>query len=116
MSLSVGGFYPLDTWPEDAVLAATFSEHTAAIATHSLFFFAEFCDFFFLLLILFPTESVQLLLMSWRISKEEEEDLLWEQESDVCTERKIDYMFLKIDDHIYIHINTEYILKTQVGI
>jgi hypothetical protein len=36
VALSFGGFYPLNTWPEDAILAATFPEHTAAIATHFL--------------------------------------------------------------------------------
>ena len=34
LALSIGAFYPLNTWPEDTILAATFSEHTATVAAH----------------------------------------------------------------------------------
>jgi hypothetical protein len=34
VALSIGGFNPLNTWPEDTILAATFPENTATIAAH----------------------------------------------------------------------------------
>jgi hypothetical protein len=40
VALSFGGFDPLDTWTEDAILAAAFSKDATAIATHDIRFFS----------------------------------------------------------------------------